>query len=151
MRNTFLWAVAAAFAAVAPFAYRSLAQSPPAPAGLQAQVDSIFNRWNATTPGCAVAAAVRGQTVVRSAYGIADLERNIPNSPSTVFEAGSVAKQFTALAVLLLAREGKLSLDDPVHKYIPELPDYGATITIRQMLHHTSGLREWNVLATFAG
>jgi CubicO group peptidase (beta-lactamase class C family) len=82
---------------------------------------------------------------------MADLERNIPNTPATVFDAGSVAKQFTAAAVLLLARDGRLSLDDPVQKYIPELPDYGVPITMRQMLHHTSGLREWNVLATIAG
>jgi CubicO group peptidase (beta-lactamase class C family) len=82
---------------------------------------------------------------------MADLERAVPNAPTTVFDAGSVAKQFTAAAVLLLERDGKLSLDDPVHKYVPELPDYGVPITIRQMLHHTSGLREWNVLATIAG
>ncbi|HET9220208.1 MAG TPA: serine hydrolase domain-containing protein, partial [Terriglobia bacterium] len=121
------------------------------PTDLQSQVDTIFSRWNRTTPGCAVGAAVKGRIVVRSAYGIADFERSIPNTPTTVFDAGSVAKQFTAFAVLLLERDGKLSLNDPVHKYVPELPDYGAPITIRQMLNHTSGLREWNVLATIAG
>jgi CubicO group peptidase (beta-lactamase class C family) len=82
---------------------------------------------------------------------MADLERDTPNTPTTVFDAASVAKQFTAAAVLLLERDGKLSLDNPVHKYLPELPDYGVPITIRQMLYHTSGLREWQVLATIAG
>ena len=69
----------------------------------------------------------------------------------TVFEAGSVSKQFTAAAVMLLARDGKLSLDDPVRKYIPELPDYGAPLTIRQMLTHTSGLRDWGAVVAAAG
>src|SRR5262245_8473561 len=118
---------------------------------LQSQVDAIFSRWNSSTPGCAVGAAIKGQTLVRSAYGMADLEKDTTNTPTTVFDAASVAKQFTATAVLLLERDGKLSLDDPVHKYLPELPDYGVPITIRQMLYHTSGLREWQVLATIAG
>lgn len=122
-----------------------------APANLQPQVDKIFSRWNSGTPGCAVGASVRGQTVVRAAYGMADLEREVPIVPGTVFEAGSVAKQVTAAAVLLLERDGKLSLDDSVHKYIPELPDYGAPITIRQMLQHTAGLRDWEMLVTIAG
>src|SRR5687768_13039382 len=81
-------------------AYPVHAQSPSA--NLQSQVDAIFNRWNTATPGCAVGASVKGETVVKSAYGMADLERSIPNTPATVFDAGSVAKQFTAVAVLLL-------------------------------------------------
>lgn len=82
---------------------------------------------------------------------MADLERNVSNTPETVFDAGSVAKQFTAAAVLLLARDGRLSLDDPVRKYVPELPDYGVHLSIRQMLNHTSGLRDWSTLAGIAG
>ena len=82
---------------------------------------------------------------------MADLEHDVPNRPDTIFEAGSVSKQFTAAAVLLLARDGKLSLDDPVRKYIPELPDYGTPITIRQMLQHTSGLRDWGNVEDIAG
>jgi CubicO group peptidase (beta-lactamase class C family) len=82
---------------------------------------------------------------------MADLERGVPNSPDTVFEAGSVAKQFTAAAVLLLAREGKLSLDDPVRTYLPELPDYGRPLTIRHMLTHTSGLRDWGAVVALTG
>ena len=89
------------------------------PNGVQAQVDQIFSRWNASTPGCAVGVSVKGQVIVRSAYGMADLEHDVPNTPETVFDAGSVAKQFTAAAVLLLARDGKLSLDDPVRNTFP--------------------------------
>ena len=82
---------------------------------------------------------------------MADLEHDVPNRPDTIFEAGSVSKQFTAAAVLLLARDGKLSLDDPVRKYVPELPDYGTPVTIRQMLQHTSGLRDWGNVEDIAG
>ena len=82
---------------------------------------------------------------------MADLEQEVENAPDTIFEAGSVSKQFTAAAVLLLARDGKLSLDDPVRKYVPELPDYGVPLTIRHMLTHTSGLRDWGAVAGIAG
>ena len=78
--------------------------------------------------------ASTGKPVLENGYGMADLEHDVANTPDTIFEAGSVSKQFTAAAVLLLARDGKLSLDDPVRKYIPELPDYGAPLTIRHML-----------------
>ena len=122
----------------------------PAPA-VQAQVDTLFSRYTRSTPGCAVGADVRGEPVIRAAYGMADLERTVPIALDTVFEAGSIAKQFTAAAVLLLARDRKVSLDDPVHKYIPELPDYGTPVTIRQMLHHTAGLRDWGYLVAVAG
>lgn len=118
---------------------------------VQARADTIFNRWTWSTPGCAMGAAVNGETVIRAAYGMADLEHDVPIAVDTIFEAGSVAKQFTAAAMLLLARDGKLSLDDPVRKYIPELPDFGVPLTIRQMLHHTSGLRDWGNLAGIAG
>ena len=110
----------------------------------------MFSRWSRSTPGCAVGASVAGRTVVRSAYGMADLERDVPNTPSTVFDAGSVAKQVTAAAMLLLVQEGKLSLDDAVRKYIPELPDYEVPVTIRQVLDHTSGLRDWLALESLA-
>lgn len=128
----------------------ALAQSPAA--DLAARVDEVFAPWNRTSsPGCAVGVASRGRPVLSRAYGMADLEHGIANTPDTVFEAGSVSKQFTAAAVLLLAQEGKLSLDDPVRKHLPELPDYGAPVTVRQMLHHTSGLRDWGAVAAVAG
>jgi CubicO group peptidase (beta-lactamase class C family) len=111
----------------------------------------VFARWSQATPGCAVGVSDGGKVVLRKAYGMADLEHDVPNSPDTVFEAGSVSKQFTAAAVLLLARDGKLSLDDPVKKYIPELPDYGKPLLIRHMLQHTSGLRDWGAIEGVAG
>jgi CubicO group peptidase (beta-lactamase class C family) len=115
------------------------------------QLDAIFARWNRSTPGCAVGVSKNGATIARGAYGMADLEHDVAVAPDTIFEAGSVSKQFTAAAVLLLARDGKLSLDDPVRRHIPELPESGAPVTIRQMLHHTSGLRDWGSLAAIAG
>ena len=114
-------------------------------------VDQVFARWGTSTPGCAVGVAVRGKPVLMKAYGMADLERNVPNTPDTIFESGSVAKQFTAMAIMLLVHDGRLSLDDEVRKHVPELPDYGAALTIRHMLTHTSGLRDWGSVAAIAG
>jgi CubicO group peptidase (beta-lactamase class C family) len=114
-------------------------------------VDAIFAKWNNATPGCAVGVAVRGKPVLVKAYGMADLEHDVPNTPDTIFESGSVAKQFTAMAILLLAQDGRLSLDDQVRKHVPELPDYGVPLTIRHMLTHTSGLRDWGSIASIAG
>lgn len=116
-----------------------------------AKIDAVFSRWTASSPGCSVGASIKGQVVVNKAYGMADLEHDVPNRADTIFEAGSVSKQFTAAAMLILAREGKISLDDPVRKYIPELPDYGVPLTIRHMLNHTSGLRDWGAVAGIAG
>ena len=123
-------------------------QAPVSPAS---GVDATFARWTATTPGCAVGVGVNGKSVLERAYGMADLERGVANAPDTIFEAGSVSKQFTAAAVLLLARDGKLSIDDPVRKYVPEVPDYGVPLTIRHMLTHTSGLRDWGSVEAIAG
>jgi len=134
---------------VAPVAF---AQKVAPPSDAASQVQKIFASFNHTdSPGCAVGASVDGATVLSAAYGMADLEHNIALSPDSVFEPGSVTKQFTAAAVLLLAQDGKLSLDDPARKYIPELPDYGSAITIRQLLNHTSGLRDWGEVADIGG
>jgi CubicO group peptidase (beta-lactamase class C family) len=121
----------------------------PTPAQWQ-QIDAVFAKWTDTTPGCGVGISRHGAVATR-AYGMADLERDVKITPSSIFESGSVAKQFTAAAVLLLAREGKLSLDDPVRKFIPELPDYGKPLTIRHALQHTAGLREWSNLVQLEG
>lgn len=116
------------------------------------EVDTIFAAYAIkNAPGCAVGVARGGKIVLERAYGMANLEHDIPLTPSSIFEAGSVSKQFTAAAVLLLASEGKLSLDDPVRKYIPELPDSAAAVTIRQILSHTSGLRDWGTIVGLAG
>ncbi len=122
-----------------------------APATAERAVDQVFAKWTSATPGCAVGVAVGGKPVLLKAYGMADLEHDVRNTPDTIFESGSVAKQFTALAVQLLAQDGKLSLDDPVRKYVPELPDYKVPLTIRHMLNHTSGLRDWGSVAGIAG
>jgi CubicO group peptidase (beta-lactamase class C family) len=116
-----------------------------------ALTDRVFARWTAATPGCAVGVATKGQPVLAKGYGKADLEHNVPIGADTIFEAGSVSKQFTAASVLLLARGGKLSLDDPVRQHVPELPDYGSPLTIRHMLTHTSGLRDWGSVEGIAG
>jgi CubicO group peptidase (beta-lactamase class C family) len=118
---------------------------------LEPRVDQVFARYTSATPGCAVGVGVAGTAVLQKAYGMADLEHDVRNTPETIFEAGSVSKQFTAAAVLLLAREGKLSLDDPVRRHVPELPDYGAPLTIRHMLMHMSGLRDWGAVAAIGG
>jgi CubicO group peptidase (beta-lactamase class C family) len=124
----------------------------PAAQSIDEKVNAIFSRWDSTTtPGCTVAASVKGQVVLSKAYGMADLEHGAVMTPDTIIEAGSVSKQFTAAAVLLLAREGKLSLDDPARKYVPELPDYDQPLTIRHMLQHTSGLRDWGTMADIGG
>jgi CubicO group peptidase (beta-lactamase class C family) len=116
-----------------------------------ARADAVLAKWTTASPGCAVGVSQNNKSVLEKAYGMADLEHDVPIKPDTIFEAGSVSKQFTAAAVLLLARDGKLSLDDQVRRYIPELPDYGAPLTIRHMLNHTSGLRDWGNVAAIAG
>ena len=146
MRRSIL-AVASCLALVA--ALSAFDRQPTAPD--PARVDAVFAKWTATTPGCAVGVAKDGRPVLEKAYGMADLEHDAPNAADTIFEAGSVSKQFTAAAVLLLARDGKLSLDDQARKYIPELPDYGKPLTIRHMLTHTSGLRDWGEVESIAG
>jgi CubicO group peptidase (beta-lactamase class C family) len=115
------------------------------------KVDAVFAKWTGSTPGCAVGVATDGKPALAKGYGMADLEHDVKVTPDTIFEAGSVSKQFTAAAVLLLAHEKKLSLDDPVRKYVPELPEYPTPVTIRHMLNHTSGLRDWGSVAGIAG
>jgi CubicO group peptidase (beta-lactamase class C family) len=123
----------------------------PAP-DLAAQVDAIFASWSSREkPGCAVAVGDKGRTVLSRAYGMANLEHDVPNTPATVFEAGSVSKQLTVAAALLLVQQGKLARQDEVRKYVPELPDYGVPITIDHLIHHTSGLRDWGAVAALSG
>ena len=112
------------------------------------QVDALFAQWSrADTPGAAVAVVQDGQLVYRGNFGMADIERGRTIDASTSFHVASLSKQFTAFAILLLAQDGKLSLDDDVRQYVPELPDFGQTIRIRHLLSHTSGLRDqWNLL-----
>ncbi|HUF28321.1 MAG TPA: serine hydrolase domain-containing protein [Gemmatimonadaceae bacterium] len=129
------------------------AQDIAVPGGAIAAVDSIFAPWAGTeSPGCAVGVSRGGEVVLERGYGMANLETDTPIRPGSIFHVASVSKQFTAMAVMLLVREGKLSLDDDVRKFVPELPDYGQAITIRQMLTHTSGLRDqWTLLSLARG
>jgi CubicO group peptidase (beta-lactamase class C family) len=106
------------------------------------QVDQLFVRYTRTgSPGCALAVMKDGETVYRQGYGLAHVELGVLNLPSTVFNIGSMAKQFTAFALALLADEGKLSLDDDMRSHLPEMPAFGQAITLRHLVHHTSGLR----------
>ena len=116
------------------------------------KIDALFAKWNATdSPGCAISIMRDGQIVYKHAYGMANLDHNVIITTDTPFHVASISKQFTAASIVLLEQEGKLSLDDDVRKYIPELPDFGAKITIRNLLHHTSGLRDQFDLLGFAG
>lgn len=125
---------------------------PAAPPSVVGRIDKVFAQWKpGRTPGCVVGVDQKGKASIIRAYGVADLEHDAPNTPATVFEAGSTSKQFTAAAVLRLAEQHKLSLTDDVRKYIPELPDYGHVVTILNLLNHTSGVRDWGELASFAG
>lgn len=116
------------------------------------EVDKLFAPWDkTTTPGAALAIIKDGEIIYKRGYGMAKLEDDLVMTPSKVFDIGSVSKQFTAACVAMLALEGKLSLDDNVRKYIPELPSYERPITIRHLIHHTSGLRDYNALLSLAG
>ena len=123
-------------------------QTPPAPENLPAKVDAVFQKMDSTvSPGCALSVMKDGKIIYERGYGMADLDHNVPITPTTVFHVASMSKQFVAASILMLARQGKLSLDDPARKYIPELPDFGTPITIRELMHHTSGLRDqWDLL-----
>ncbi len=111
-------------------------------------LDAAFASIAPTGPGCAVGVAIAGAAPVTRAYGLADLEHPVPLTTDSVFETGSLAKQFTAAAMLMLVQDGKLALDDDIRRYLPEMSDYGTPITIRHLLTHTSGLREqWSLLA----
>ncbi len=119
---------------------------------LAAQVDSlILPQLSPGGPGCVVAVIRDGKIVFERGYGLANLDWNIPNSPGTVFDLCSISKQFTAACVVLLAEEGKLSLDDDIRKWLPEMRDYGTKITLRHLLNHTSGIRDCNALMVAAG
>jgi len=115
------------------------------------QVDKILSQYKATNPGCQLSIERNGKIIYSKAMGLADLERNVPLTTNSIIEAGSVSKQFTAAALLLLEQQGKLSLNDDVRKYIPELHDYGTPIKLSHMIHHTSGLRDWGSIASLTG
>jgi CubicO group peptidase (beta-lactamase class C family) len=124
------------------------AQTRPDSGSPNPEIDKVFAQWDKpTSPGCALSVIKDGSIIYKRGYGMADLDHDIPITPTSVFHVASVSKQFTAMAIHLLAQQGKLSLDDEVRKHIPEFPDFGDKITIRHLLHHTSGLRDqWSLL-----
>ena len=117
-----------------------------------AVVDAVFASWDVPgSPGCALAVAQDGALVYSRGYGYANLDYDIPITPQTVFDVASITKQFNAASLTMLALEGKLSLDDNVRKWLPELPEYEWPITLRHMIYHTSGLRDYLNLFPLAG
>ena len=122
------------------------------PPGLGQQVDTLFaEQVSPGEPGCAVGVARADATLYTQGYGIANLDYDLPITPQTVFDVGSVTKQFTAASIVLLGLDDALSLDDDVRRHLPELPDYGQPITIRHLLHHTSGIRDYLNLMALGG
>jgi CubicO group peptidase (beta-lactamase class C family) len=122
-------------------------QFPPNP-----KVDQIFAQYNKpSSPGCAVGVLQNGRFIYKRGYGMANLDYDIPNAPEMVYYVGSDSKQFTAATIALLALDGKISLDDNIRKYFPEMPDYGAPITVRHLVHHTSGIRDIYSIMAIAG
>ncbi|MCY4552295.1 MAG: serine hydrolase, partial [Candidatus Poribacteria bacterium] len=119
---------------------------------LKAKVDQLFAEWNKpNSPGAAVAVTKDSKLIYKHGYGTANLEYDISITPTTIFDIASVSKQFAAFAIATLAHEGKLSLDDDIRGHLPDVPDFGPTITIRHLLHHTSGLRDWVQSLVIAG
>jgi len=118
----------------------------------EGRVDQLFTPWDRDDgPGAAIAVARSGEILYKNGYGLANLEYDIPITPRTIFHVASVSKQFTAFAITTLAQRGDLSLDDDIRKYLPEVPDLGQEITIRHLVHHTSGLRDQWALLGMAG
>ena len=144
--------VAGALAAIGLLAVAAVLPGTAQREGPEARVDALFARWTGPrTPGCAVAVMRGGELLLARGYGAANLEYDVPITPSTVFHVASVSKQFTALALGLLVADGEVSWDDDVRRYVPELPDFGAPITLRHLAHHTSGLRDQWAMLQMAG
>lgn len=146
MRNQFLKSCLLIFC----FALAGFPQAR-ADANYEAQIDKLFSAYNAKTPGVAVAVIKNGKVVFQKGYGAANLELAVPMTPKTVLNIGSVSKQFTAFAIYLLEKQGKLSLEDDVRKYVAELPLYGKTVKIKHLLAHTSGVKDQAALMSLAG
>ncbi len=118
----------------------------------KAEVDRVFAAWDKPdSPGCALGIVRNGELVYQKGYGQANLEHDVPIRPSTVFYIASTSKQFTAASIALLAKQNKLSLDDDIRKHLPELPVYDGTVTIRYLIHHTSGIPDYLELLGLAG
>ena len=140
-------AVLAIFLAAVPVAGQGLP-----PDSASRWIDSVFAPYSSRqAPGCAVGVSRDGRLAFAKGYGSADLEHDTPITPSTPFYIASVSKQFTAMSIVLLAQDGRLTLDDSVRQWVPEVPSFGSPITIRQLLYHTSGLRDYFTLLALSG
>jgi len=116
------------------------------------QVDALFERWDRSdSPGCSLGIVLEGRLVYEHGYGMANLEHGIPIKPETVFRIASVSKQFTAMSALLLEQDGALSLNDDIRKYLPAMPDYGRPISIRHLIQHSSGIRDYEGITSLLG
>ena len=114
---------------------------------LKQKVDEVFAQWDSTSsPGCSLAVIRDGEAIYARGYGMANLEYDVAITPRSVFRIGSTSKQFAAAAVALLAEQGKLALDDDIRKYVPEMPQYDSPVTVRHLIHHTSGVRDYLTL-----
>ena len=141
------FALAAAFA----FSGRASGQAYPQ-TELTAQVDELFAEWDTEgSPGAVVGIFKGGRIIYARGYGVANLDYGIPLVPQSVLRIGSISKQFVAMCIAILAEQEKLSFDDDIRSYLPEMPDYGEPITIRHLLHHTSGIREYLTLVELIG
>ncbi|WP_341834212.1 serine hydrolase domain-containing protein [Chitinophaga pollutisoli] len=116
-----------------------------------ARIESAFERFKPDGPGAQMAISRNGKVIFSKSWGMADLERNVPMATTSLIEAGSVSKQFTAASILILEQQGKLSVADEVRKYVPELPEYGHPVRVSHLLHHSSGLKDWGSVAELTG
>ncbi len=116
------------------------------------RVDALFERWDRSdSPGCSLGIVREGRLIYEHGYGMANLEHHIPITPETVFRIASVSKQFTAMSLLLLEQDGALTLDDDIRKYLPAMPDYGRPISIRHLVQHSSGIRDYEGITSLLG
>jgi len=116
------------------------------------EVDGLFKQWDKLdSPGCALAIIKDGKSIYKKGYGMADLEHDVPITTKTIFSIGSISKQFTAMCILLLVEQNKISLDDDIRKYLLKFPDYKKLITIRHLIHHASGIRDYAGLMALKG
>ena len=128
------------------------AKTPPSADESAKKVDAFLSQWDKNDmPGGAVGVVKDGKLVYKRGFGMANLDYDVPNTPLTLFNLASASKPFTAFSIALLAQQGKLSLDDDIRKYVPELPQYADTVTIRHLIHHTSGIRDYQALVFFGG
>jgi CubicO group peptidase (beta-lactamase class C family) len=155
MTRTKFALITALICATAPLALpqtRGGNSSAQAQVSLEQKVDQLFKQWDKPdSPGCALGVIKDGQFVYQRGYGSANLDHNIPITSKSVFYIASMSKQFTAMSIALLVKQGKLSLDDDIRKYLSEMPAYQRPITVRHLIHHTSGIRDFVVLMDIAG